>query len=681
MNDLKIKHDGRFYGVVGKNNAIVVPFIYDEILRTFSSGLINVCKNDKWGCLDLNGTVVVPIEYDWITPFGKDTLSSSNAKKNGKWGTLNRMGEELIPCIYDEEIVFKDNYAIVSLSGKMGIINKDGKCVFPCHFSFLKPFVKSSKLLKSAENNKCGIVDVLGNIIAPTIYEEVGDLYGDLVVVKQNGFYGLINLNGDIVIPLEYEFIDKSHHGINKFDIDIKSEFFSVKKNCKWKYIIANSDYRNNNQYDWVSGPWGDNYNYIVRLKNKYGIVNRLGSIIVKIMYSEIFVDYDYYILKINGQMGICDNTGEFLLPVFCSDVQILSKKSAIVEKDMRFFLFFFNKDKASIEYDEIRRFGGTFCKVTQNGKCGVINDEGGVVIPIIYDYINYKGRKKVEVIKDNKFGIIDLAGNTVLPIKYGVIKKMEGIVETDDKTEKWSAFVGQEKIPPIYGDAMIMQLNGKYGVVNSRGIELIPFKYDMIDFFKGIFIVNSRKKIGVIDINNNRIFPIIYDEIIPQQKEGLLLAKEKKLWGVLSITGNEVIPPKYTKINLVGKKLIVKLDDKYGVIDINNRQIIPTIYDEIIHDHTEDLFLVKDDKHWGILDSNGAEIIPLKYEKMDDCFSCHRLAVSHDSKWGFVNEKGVEVIKCIYDGVLSECFEDNKCFVKQNGEIIEIDIYGIMIK
>ena len=137
----------------------------------------------------------------------------------------------------------------------------------------------------------------------------------------------------------------------------------------------------------------------------------------------------------------------------------------------------------------------------------------------------------------------------------------------------------------------------------------------------------------------------------------------------------------KYTKIKLVGKKLIVKLDDKYGVIDINNRQIIPTIYDEIIHDHTEDLFLVKDDKHWGILDSNGAEIIPLKYEKMDDCFSCHRLAVSHDSKWGFVNEKGVEVIKCIYDGVLSECFEDNKCFVKQNGEIIEIDIYGIMIK
>lgn len=679
MDVLKIKYDGKHYGVVGKNNTVVVPFVYDEILRTFSSGLINVCKNDKWGCLDLEGNVVIPIGYDWIAPFGKDVLSTSNVRKNGKWGILNRRGEEIIPCIYDEEIVFKDNCAIVSKNGKMGIINKKGESLIHCCYSYLKPFVNSSKLFKVTRNNKYGVVDIMGDIITPLDFDEIGELYGEAIVVKRDGLYGLISIMGDIIIPIEYEGIDKSYHDINHFEIDLKSDFYSVKTKGKWKYILANNDYKNNNRYDWISGPWGGNY--IVKLENKYGIISRLGRNIVPIIYSEIFVEYEYYVLNLKGQKGICDNNGELLYSISCSDIQILSRKSAIIEKDKRFFLFFFGKDKASIEYDEIRRFGGTFCKVTQNGKCGVINDEGGVVIPIIYDYINYKGRKKAEVIKDNKFGIIDLAGNTVLPIKYGVIKKMEGIVETDDKTEKWSAFVGQEKIPPIYGDAMIMQLNGKYGVVNSRGIELIPFKYDMIDFFKGIFIVNSRKKIGVIDINNNQIFPIIYDEIISQQKEGLLLAKEKKLWGVLSITGNEVIPPKYTKINLVGKKLIVKLDDKYGVIDINNRQIIPTIYDEIIHDHTEDLFLVKDDKHWGILDSNGAEIIPLKYEKMDDCFSCHRLAVSHDSKWGFVNEKGVEVIKCIYDGVLSECFEDNKCFVKQNGEIIEIDIYGIMIK
>ena len=58
---LKIEFDGTYYGVVSKNNKIVVPFEYDEIVNTFSSGLFNVCKNDKWGCLDLDGNVVIPL--------------------------------------------------------------------------------------------------------------------------------------------------------------------------------------------------------------------------------------------------------------------------------------------------------------------------------------------------------------------------------------------------------------------------------------------------------------------------------------------------------------------------------------------------------------------------------------------------------------------------------------------
>ena len=44
---LKIDYDGTYYGVVDKNNKIVVPFEYDKIIMACSSGLIYVCKNDK----------------------------------------------------------------------------------------------------------------------------------------------------------------------------------------------------------------------------------------------------------------------------------------------------------------------------------------------------------------------------------------------------------------------------------------------------------------------------------------------------------------------------------------------------------------------------------------------------------------------------------------------------------
>lgn len=126
-------------------------------------------------------------------------MSSSNVRKNGKWGVLNRSGEEKIPCVYDEEIVFKDNCAIVSKNGKMGIINKKGECVIPCCYSYLKPFVNSSKLFKVAENNKSGIVDILGSII------EISDMLVPCVqFIKKNNIQ-----KGKVLIPENNHFPNK----------------------------------------------------------------------------------------------------------------------------------------------------------------------------------------------------------------------------------------------------------------------------------------------------------------------------------------------------------------------------------------------------------------------------------------------------------------------------------------
>lgn len=128
MNDLKIKYDGEFYGVVGKNNAVVVPFIYDEILRTFSSGLINVCKNDKWGCLDLNGNEIIPLSYEWIKPLGNEEKCVACAKKGKCWGVIDKRGNEVLPFTQEKEIVFskKINY-FENTKGEKIIIDNKGR--------------------------------------------------------------------------------------------------------------------------------------------------------------------------------------------------------------------------------------------------------------------------------------------------------------------------------------------------------------------------------------------------------------------------------------------------------------------------------------------------------------------------------------------------------------------------
>ena len=71
-----------------------------------------IVANDKgiFGVIDLNGDVIVPIEYEELAfaPSGGDVTDYSyeknliTAKKNGKWGIINFNGEEVIPFEYDD---------------------------------------------------------------------------------------------------------------------------------------------------------------------------------------------------------------------------------------------------------------------------------------------------------------------------------------------------------------------------------------------------------------------------------------------------------------------------------------------------------------------------------------------------------------------------------------------------
>ena len=476
----KIETKGDFYGVVGKNNKVIIPFIYDEIIRTFSSGLVNVCKNEKWGCLDLDGNVVIPLKYDWIDPFGGDELSESKAQLNGKWGILNRNGDEIISCIYDEEIVFMNGMAFVSLNGKKGVIDKKGIDVIPCCYSYLKPFHNSSKLLKAAQSGVFGIIDISGSVIIPIIYDEIGELYNDYVVVKQHGYYGLISLRGELIIPCDYDGIDKYYHDINHLEINSQNDVFSVLKNKKWKYILAARGKCNYIQYDWISDIFFS-FNYIVKLGKKYGIVNRQGEIIIPADYYRIEGYFGFFILDSGKRKGLCDTNGNELLPVSCSNIQIISGKSAIIIKDEKFYLFFFEKYKAPVEYEEISRLYSNFCKVFKDGKCGIIDDEGRIIKPLIYDDITYNYREKtVNLFKDNACETIESHQNLTKPIKKDIPLWHEEYDKVEDFYEQYGIY--------------IVAKSNKMGIIryhdNSTEI-IVPIEYDQIRvLFSGIHLL-----------------------------------------------------------------------------------------------------------------------------------------------------------------------------------------------
>ncbi|NME72368.1 WG repeat-containing protein [Flammeovirga aprica] len=83
-------------------------------------------KEGKYGLMDENGLIVIPLEYDLIDVPSEGKVS---AKKNGKWGYLNLEGEIVIPFHFDEAQIFIDGYAHAISNGIEGVIDSEGNWV------------------------------------------------------------------------------------------------------------------------------------------------------------------------------------------------------------------------------------------------------------------------------------------------------------------------------------------------------------------------------------------------------------------------------------------------------------------------------------------------------------------------------------------------------------------------
>ncbi len=112
-----VKKDGK-WGFYDKDGKAVTSMIFDDyssgystnpyvelneeeyaIFSLFNNGMMILEKDDKMGCLDTNGNVVIPFVYEGMAFTPKGNLL---VKKDGKIGAIDGNGKEIIPCKYDD---------------------------------------------------------------------------------------------------------------------------------------------------------------------------------------------------------------------------------------------------------------------------------------------------------------------------------------------------------------------------------------------------------------------------------------------------------------------------------------------------------------------------------------------------------------------------------------------------
>jgi hypothetical protein len=284
-------------------------------------------------------------------------------------------------------------------------------------------------------------------------------------------------------------------------------------------------------------------------------------------------------------------------------------------------------------KWDNKHRTGAVW---TEEELWGMIDGMGREVVPCVFDELrrfwNY-GNGEDEACRDyfgahfggwaeGKWGIIDRSGKWVV----------EPIFEDlgyDISCDGCFQFYASSKWPHDGEQEM-----GVYSIPEKRVV--FEPHFEDIDFLEnGLFMVEAqhprepgRKITKIIDKNGNALFPSEYTFILERGNYYEVIIRENgkpDRDGLVDKAGNVVLPCKYdipfNGINVKERRFIFQESGKQGVMDFDEKVIVPAKYDEIYR-LGADLLVValgeKDHRLRGVFSSDGQQILPVVYDSIN---------------------------------------------------------------
>ena len=285
---------------------------------------------------------------------------------------------------------------------------------------------------------------------------------------------------------------------------------------------------------------------------------------------------------------------------------------------------------------------------IRENGKTGLIDQSGRVVVEPRYDYI-----------MEDMFPTLGL-----IAVANGEVCDLDFLFNMKEAAE----------LPDVDYDC-------KWGFVDREGNEVIAPQFDLALMFNE----------GLGAVGTGRNCQMFFQMAEPGQTPG---RDYDCKWGYIDGTGQYVIPPRYdATILFVNGLAPVALDGKWGVIDTTGRELLPLEYDSVdiltgwsifMGQAPDEPFLirvVRDGKH-GVADVKGNIILPAEYDEMTMLGKnliavCRSAGDGSRCKWGATDLEGNEVYQPQFDFI--EQYASDDALIVRVGLGEDCDPYGYM--
>lgn len=621
------------YGFIDKKGHLVIPAIYTEA-SDFKEGYayikVEIAQPNgegaasRYNFIDTTGTRLTDKLYLSGQPFFENGMTVVE-KESGAWLLTNKGKEIRMPIQYDIVFPYKSEAAIVKLTRKYGLIDKQAKEILPCEYDYVGDFAEGFfrvfvgeipdeeddvRLKPQTFRGKWGFVDAKGELLIKPDYQYVTPFQNGFAKVQKEGKWGMIDNTGKLVVPCSYKQLLNVAEGLARF-----------KEN------------------------------------RKFGAVNPVGRVIIPPNYSELWEPREGLIVAaFNEKYGFLDLNGKTAIPFDYEEVLYFSEGKAAVMKQGKWgFIDKAGKEIIAFKYDEVTPFNNGIAKVSIAQKYGCINEKGLEIIPIIYTDISpfYQGVAKVN--KDNYFQLINDKGKglTQWAIDYETSRNSENVLTMHEglvgaKTATHSGYENEKQeeiIPVIYervdnfeSNTILVNDKGYSFIIDSKGRYLTnPNIYENYSYpiKKDSFILKANQLFYLVGRNGQRLLqegfesPLVFSE-------GYAAAKKNGKFGYINSKGEWLIAPQYDWATdfVNGKARVFEAEDK-------SVKISATSLDMLQEGDANDIYPILNVKgKWGMIDKQNHLIIPMKYELLED-FKNPFARVMLGGNWSYIDAQG----------------------------------------
>jgi len=281
--------------------------------------------------------------------------------------------------------------------------------------------------------------------------------------------------------------------------------------------------------------------------------------------------------------------------------------------------------------------FGTGLVAAKMAGQWGVMGTDGSEKLPFQYRYVFILSPNAIGCAGSTHFYVLSTQGDTLAGPYTEMYENRYGrnLVKNGKKATWLNIHTGKEIAPlgyeiqggnPLVGGARqglndfalgyeICTKNGKWGVIDSLGKEIVPFTLYMIrnTGTKNRFLAMTSTKWQLIGENGTPVSETIYDDLQISGKS--IFAKSGKKWALLSTDGKNLtdyifdeLPVSGTENFLVGIK-----EGKKGIFDTNGKIIREFELSSVTFKNN--LIAIERNKKFGVIDLEGKEILPFKYQ------------------------------------------------------------------